>query len=731
MQKARVYLVLIIIIFSCSYIYGQVLISKGQTSPAPSAMLEIKSNDKGFLLPRMTLEERNDIVDPAEGLMIYCLDCGRNGIPVLSVFMTGSWKNLAGCTPPVSPVEALHFPNSSKINWKWSKVPEATGYRWSHLPDTLEIDLTDTSYLETGLICGTEYSRYVWAYNDCGLSSKITLNASTNYQSPPEPLAAIHVPTLSQITWKWRHLDDATGYKWNTVQVYENAVNIETDTTYLESNLVCDSLYHRYLWAFNNCGISEMTVIQQSTNFDTLPVPIAGTHLPTASQINWNWEQVDGALGYKWNTTNNYLTATNLGNQLTVTEAELDCQTIYTRYLWAYNNCGYSPAGTMTDTTLDIPITAAPDEALHYSSATSILWRWYNLDGAYSYKWNQTNTFTSSIDLGSDTSYTENNLACNTSHTRYVWAYDSCGVSPAGILSFSTRFDSLDVPTAGTHISDTNKITWHWNEVAGAIGYKWSQNNNYEEATVLGNVLSYLDTGLSCGINYTRYVWAYNNCGYSLIPATLNKSTNNCWVCGDSFTVYHVTDTVAPVTKTVTYGTVPNLPGLPDKCWITSNLGADHQASANNDATEASAGWYFQFNREQGFKHDGSIRTPNSSWMTEINESFNWIAANDPCTIELGPGWRVPTAIEWDNVDTEGGWANWLGPWNSALKMHAAGRLDLSNGSLGERGAKGSYWSATQMTLVTWAQSLNFNTSACAINQFQKAYGYSIRCLKD
>ena len=77
-------------------------------------------------------------------------------------------------------------------------------------------------------------------------------------------------------------------------------------------------------------------------------------------------------------------------------------------------------------------------------------------------------------------------------------------------------------------------------------------------------------------------------------------------------TINHVEGVVAPVTKTTTYGTVTNIPGELTKCWITSNLGSDQQATAVNDATEASAGWYWQFNRKQGYKHDGSTRTPNT-----------------------------------------------------------------------------------------------------------------------
>lgn len=80
----------------------------------------------------------------------------------------------------------------------------------------------------------------------------------------------------------------------------------------------------------------------------------------------------------------------------------------------------------------------------------------------------------------------------------------------------------------------------------------------------------------------------------------------NAFLCGNSITVSHVAGTVAPVSKTTTYGTVTNIPGETTKCWITSNLGADHQATSMGDATEASGGWYWQFNRKQGYKNDGT-----------------------------------------------------------------------------------------------------------------------------
>ena len=121
--------------------------------------------------------------------------------------------------------------------------------------------------------------------------------------------------------------------------------------------------------------------------------------------------------------------------------------------------------------------------------------------------------------------------------------------------------------------------------------------------------------------------------------------------CGFSISINHlVSGGVAPVNKSVTYGTVSNVPGTTSKCWITSNLGADHQGTAVSDATEASAGWYWQFNRKQGYKHDGSTRTPNSVWNSVISENSDWTITDDPCALELSNGWRLPTYSEWSNT---------------------------------------------------------------------------------
>ena len=222
------------------------------------------------------------------------------------------------------------------------------------------------------------------------------------------------------------------------------------------------------------------------------------------------------------------------------------------------------------------------------------------------------------------------------------------------------------------------------------------------------------------------------------VPAGLNGQVltfNNgvpTWssLCGAPITVHHVAGAIAPVAKSVTYGTYTNIPGELSKCWITSNLGADHQAISVDDATEASAGWYWQFNRKQGYKNDGTTRTPNTVWISSISENSDWVVANDPCTIELGGTWRVPTYAEWANVDATGNWTTWNGPWSSWLKLHAAGFLDNSNGSQYNCGLNGHYWSCTQVdAAMGWVQLFTSGISLMFSNN--KAYGFSVRCIRD
>jgi len=77
---------------------AQVKISSGESAPAPSAMLEVESQSKGFLPPRMTTQERDAIDSPVAGLVIFnsesnCMEYYRGG---------GVWYSMCPRVPQVS-----------------------------------------------------------------------------------------------------------------------------------------------------------------------------------------------------------------------------------------------------------------------------------------------------------------------------------------------------------------------------------------------------------------------------------------------------------------------------------------------------------------------------------------------------------------------------------------------------------------------------------------------------
>jgi hypothetical protein len=200
--------------------------------------------------------------------------------------------------------------------------------------------------------------------------------------------------------------------------------------------------------------------------------------------------------------------------------------------------------------------------------------------------------------------------------------------------------------------------------------------------------------------------------------------------CGESFVKSHTAGDVAPVNKTVSYGTVATSLSGSEKCWVTKNLGATDQASSATDSDEDSAGWYWQFNRKQGYKHDGSTITPGVPSETLINENSAWLTANDPCTLELGTGWRLPTYTELYNTDINGSWSNYTNTYSSVHKLHAAGYIQRVGGVLSNRGTTGYYWTSTQYTNEN-SYSLTFTSSTSLMSNFYKSTLFNVRCLRD
>jgi len=91
----RSLLTFLIIANSCLVLTAQVKISSGSGTPDGSAMLEVESTSSGFLPPRMSTTERDQIANPADGLVLF-----NSTTNCLNFRVAGFWKEICGeCTP--------------------------------------------------------------------------------------------------------------------------------------------------------------------------------------------------------------------------------------------------------------------------------------------------------------------------------------------------------------------------------------------------------------------------------------------------------------------------------------------------------------------------------------------------------------------------------------------------------------------------------------------------------
>jgi hypothetical protein len=109
MKKPKLIIVILILIFTFPYYVfsqGNIGINNDNSAPDPSALLELKSNCKGFLVPRMSTTEKISISSPANGLLVYDTDTGSfwfyNGSvsiwKELKLYLAGTGISIDGST---------------------------------------------------------------------------------------------------------------------------------------------------------------------------------------------------------------------------------------------------------------------------------------------------------------------------------------------------------------------------------------------------------------------------------------------------------------------------------------------------------------------------------------------------------------------------------------------------------------------------------------------------------
>jgi hypothetical protein len=118
--------------------------------------------------------------------------------------------------------------------------------------------------------------------------------------------------------------------------------------------------------------------------------------------------------------------------------------------------------------------------------------------------------------------------------------------------------------------------------------------------------------------------------------------------------------------------------------------------------------------------HPYDWRSPQN---TNLWQGVNGV--NNPCPSL----YRLPTEAELEAERTSWSSNNSAGAFASPLKLPLAGRRFFSNGSLFDVGSLGYYWSST--VSLTNSRYLDFSSSNAFMFTYNRALGYSVRCLKD
>lgn len=462
--------------------------------------------------------------------------------------------------------------------------------------------------------------------------------------------------------------DNKTTDSGGTATFVSNMSNLDGAATYYVRAYAKNSAGIGYGVAksFTTLGSVPLVTLSSATNITTTTVSLNGS-------VNANY--LSTTVIFEYGTTISYglsipfagnALGGNLNSSVTADVSELAPGTTYHFRIKAENSLGITCSEDMTFETLGKAPSAITQSACCFSTTGA------NLNGTVNANYLLT---TVTFEFGTTTAYgnqiaavqspLNGNISTNVSasisglisgetyHFRII-AVNSKGTVNGSDMTFTTCPLQLPPPTSGIHEARLKRIVWNWNSASGATGYKWNTVNDYAGAIDLGGSLSFTETHLEYFTPYTRYIWAYNNCGISDVTIINQSTLPLLMTFCPSETVYDDRD--GKMYHTVLIGS---------QCWLKENMNIGTRINGNMDQTD-------------NHIYEKYCYDDDESNCDIYGGLYQW---DETILYQLGDasicpfGWRVPEETDWiDLIDYVGD------EFESGIKLRSAGSIEEGTG---------------------------------------------------
>ncbi len=342
-------------------------------------------------------------------------------------------------------------------------------------------------------------------------------------------------------------------------------------------------------------------------------------------------------------------------------------------------------------------------------------------------------------------------LSTNTTYYYRAYAHTSAGSAEGEVLSFKTGGTTNTPPTAPQLIAPVNSATdvelnptfsWTASEDADGDNIQYtlevvdSELNNWKSFNTY-NTSARME--LDPAIDYLWFVRAKDGRGGNTPSEVREFTTKSNGSGGDNETGTYTDPRDNKTYKTVKIG---------NQTWLAENLVYLPKVSRPSAESYTEPHYYVY-----GYNGTNVSEAKATDFYSTYGVLYNWPAAKAACP----PGWHLPTDDEWKQLEmtiglsqSEADDTGWRGTYEGK-KLKATSGWDnngngtddfgfsaLPRGYLNTDGwvyyvhESGYWWSATERNSNTvWRRHVSYGTTEVHRFYYGKAYGFSVRCVRD